>query len=958
MSLPSFTEFFTAMYDKEPFPWQRRLAEQVVAEGWRKYPLLDLPTGAGKTSVLDIALYALACAPDRMPRRTVLVVDRRIVVDEGADRARNLARRMAATSGPLGAIAGALRSLSEAGPTDAPFAVSVMRGGMPRDDDWARSPALPVLGLSTVDQLGSRLFFRGYGISPRSASIHAGLLGNDTLILLDEVHLAEPFAQTLEAARRFRIEGGLPDRFAVVRMSATPGVDDKTNRFGLDEEDRGHDVLRARLGASKAARLVVVKVAGDDEGRKLDTVADAAVRQALELQRKGAKIVGVVLNRVDGARRAHAKLASQVSSILVTGRMRPIDRDAVVRELQRRAGPRARSPDDTPLVVVATQCLEAGADLDFDALVTECASLDALRQRFGRLDRRGNLGTSSAVILGRSDAISKDDDPIYGAALGKTWAWMEANAREGVIDFGIDALPQSADSALLSPRPSAPVLLPAHLESWAQTSPRPDFDPDLGLWLHGPEKAGADVQVVFRADLVLSDAVDGSTDAAVDRLLAARPSSLEAVTVPIGAARRWLGGESATTIADVMAGDAEYGDDRDDAKAGSATPVVALRWRGEDSQWVAAGEIRPGDTLIVPADRGGMRDGSFDPESLDAVLDVGDLAALRGRAIAQVRLGPTALGVWGLSADLVAAAPSNDAGETAAELRDRVGEWIRTTPESAPRGVLATAKEWAAFRGALAKGKARIQVTRTSGGAVLSARLKPSDVSDSVEVVDSTTEDDDSSFIERDVTLRDHSDDVRTVAGRFARSLRLPPQIVGDLELAGWLHDVGKADQRFQRWLVGGSEVAEAALPEPLAKSRFPSASPRERRLAQERAGYPVGYRHELLSTAMAAANQEVLGQATDPDLVLHLVASHHGFARPFAPFDDHPDDLGVALEHGGVRLEGTTRHRLGRLGSEVPARFHRVQERYGWWGLAWLEAILRLADHHASRIREEGGVP
>jgi CRISPR-associated endonuclease/helicase Cas3 len=957
VSLPSFEALFVAVYGYEPFPWQRRLAEQVVREGWDKHSLLDLPTGAGKTSALDIALYALACAPERMPRRTVLVVDRRIVVDEGARRARALLRALTnATAGPARVVADALRELAGATANGAPFAVSIMRGGMPRDDDWARAPEMPVLGLSTVDQIGSRMFFRGYGIPSRSASIHAGLLGNDTLILLDEVHLAEPFAQTLDAARRLRSATSLPDRFAVVRMSATPGVRDDTARFCLDDEDRQHEVLSRRLRASKSAQLVPVKVSGYDEAKKLDAVADAAAHHALDLKSKGAQVVGVVLNRVDGARRAHAKLKAHVpSSILVTGRMRPIDRDSTVRRLQPLAGPRNRSATGEALVVVATQCLEAGADLDFDALVAECASLDALRQRFGRLDRRGQLGQSSAVILGRSDSVSSSDgDPIYGGALKSTWSWLEANAREGAVDFGIEALPPGADRELLAPRPNAPVLLPAHIEAWAQTSPVPDFDPDLGIWLHGPEKPGADVRVVFRSDLLLPPDHDAEASAAVERLLAARPSSLEVLAVPIGAARRWLAGERVSPIADVLSGDTEP----DEIREGDAKPVVALRWRGDGSEWVRADELRPGDTLIVPTDRGGIRDHSFDPESTEAVLDLGDLAALRGRAIAQLRLGPTALAVWGLPTELTDTVPKVDAEETVLSLRDRVRTWMRTTPEALPEASLATEAEWSAFRSAFTQSKSRVQVARTGDGAVLHVRLDPSQLREDAEVVDAITEDDDSSFIEHEVTLREHSDDVRTVVGRVARSLRLPSEFQRDLELAAWLHDVGKADERFQRWLVGGSEIAAAALSEPLAKSRFPGTSPKERRRAQERAGYPTSYRHELLSLAMARDNRDALATAHDADLVLHLVASHHGFARPFAPFDDHPEEIPVALEHGGVRLEATTRHRLGRLGSEVPARFHRLQGKYGWWGLAWLEAILRLADHHASRIRAEGGAP
>ncbi|MHB1329772.1 MAG: CRISPR-associated endonuclease Cas3'', partial [Gemmatimonadales bacterium] len=392
-------------------------------------------------------------------------------------------------------------------------------------------------------------------------------------------------------------------------------------------------------------------------------------------------------------------------------------------------------------------------------------------------------------------------------------------------------------------------------------------------------------------------------------------------------------------------------------RANDTKPIVALRWQGEDSEWVSVDDLRPGDTLIVPADFGGIRNGSFDPESTTPVLDVGDLAALRGRAIAQLRLDPTHLGVWGLPAELIATAPAVDPEETATELRSRIRRWMRMTPEIRPEASLATDAEWAAFRRAFTHSEVRLRVARSLDGAVISARVLLGGGHGQGEVVDGTTEDDDGSFIEHAVTLRQHIDDVCTLVGQFARSLNLPKDIASDLELAAWLHDVGKADERFQRWLVGGSEVEAASLDEPLAKSRFPGASPKERRRAQERAGYPAGYRHELLSLAMVHANREALIKAHDVDLVLHLIASHHGFARPFAPFDDHSDDRAVALDHG-VRLTATTRHRLGCLSSDVPARFHRVQQKYGWWGLAWLEAILRLADHRASQMHGEGRAP
>jgi CRISPR-associated endonuclease/helicase Cas3 len=76
--------------------------------------------------------------------------------------------------------------------------------------------------------------------------------------------------------------------------------------------------------------------------------------------------------------------------------------------------------------------------------------------------------------------------------------------------------------------------------------------------------------------------------------------------------------------------------------------------------------------------------------------------------------------------------------------------------------------------------------------------------------------------------------------------------------------------------------------------------------------------------------------------LVLHLIAAHHGRGRPhfeadevFDPNHRNEDCLAVA--------------------QEVPRRFAKLQRMYGWWGLAYLESLVRAADILASQ-RAEGG--
>lgn len=211
----------------------------------------------------------------------------------------------------------------------------------------------------------------------------------------------------------------------------------------------------------------------------------------------------------------------------MTGRMRSIDRDDLVERwgdtLQAWEAQPALS---RPVIVVTTQCLEVGADFSFDALITECASFDALRQRFGRLDRFGTIGTPKGSVLIRAgqaktqeqiEKLEKDgkiEDPIYGNALARTWNWLKTHAastgsdRGTRFDFGIDAvdalLPGEATerrallASLSAPAPDAPVMLPAHLDCWAQTAPRPRPDPDIAAFLHGPSRGEPEVHVVLR----------------------------------------------------------------------------------------------------------------------------------------------------------------------------------------------------------------------------------------------------------------------------------------------------------------------------------------------------------------------------------------------------------------------------------------------------------------------------
>jgi CRISPR-associated endonuclease/helicase Cas3 len=946
LSTADFDAFFFAVHGQEPFPWQRRLCKQVLNEGWPR--VLQLPTASGKTAVMDVAVFALAAGAPAARRRVAFVVDRRVVVDEASERARKLAAALARAGNGEGIVGSVATRLRAIGGSDVPLITATLRGGVLRDDAWARSPAQPVLVCATVDQVGSRLLFRGYGCgSARSWPIHAGLLGVGTLLIVDEAHCSRPFCDTaLAIVERYGkwAEVGVGVPLALMRMSATVGEEAD---FGLDEDDYRDPQLARRLGASKPAVLELVEAGQGQEPRAaiIETIVDIAARLASEAPR----LIGVVVNRVATARAAFDALpVPEGRKLLLTGRVRGWERDQL---LERWKENLAANPDRSATaesgVAVATQCIEVGANLDFDALVTECAALDALRQRFGRLNRLGRLVSAPAYVVAEVSQVKEgaDDDPIYAGALARTWRWLDCVAVGGpngrVVDFGVDALkpllpPDEELAELCTPSRHAPVLLPAHLDLLVQTSPEPEPSPTPGLFLHGRSAGADDVTIVWRADL---DPDRPGTW--LDLVAVIPPLAGEGCAVPFAAARAWLSEREAP-----LAADADVWGAPGDDEASLQGRRIALRWRGvDDSDRVDARDLRPGDTIIVPAGYGGCDGYGWNPASSDPVLDLADAVGVRARARPVLRLRDAVVRTW--------LRPETDPQGTAGAALTALRGWASGEEEAAPAALLetitetATLPDWARnLCRALARDGRRRVIRVDDHVSIVGSR--PVQDADEESESDFSGVDDRSPLTVK-VTLERHSLGVRQWAERFVQACGLPEALGDDVALAAWLHDIGKADPRFQVYLCGGDEVAAALEHEPLAKSDLNSRNRAALSRARARAGYPEGGRHEFESLALIEACPALLSGAADPDLVRHLVSSHHGYGRPLPPVIEDRNPVEVRVIHGGTESRAGSGHQFHELDRGVPERFWRLVRRYGWWGLAFLEAVLRLADHRRS---------
>ena len=1013
LAATDFPTFFKEVHGWRPFPWQEALLRRVLDRGWPA--LVDVPTGLGKTAVLDIAVFVSALRSEHARRRVFLVVDRRLIVDQAYEHAECIQQALA-DARPGTVCYSVARNLAAYGDDGPVLDVTRMRGGVSWSWKWLERPDRHAVVTGTVNQVGSRLLFRGYGVGERLRPIDAALVGTDSLIIVDEAHLSDAFLSTLRDIQRIETARVGPPP-TIVAMSASPGEDSPdTHRVSVaDEQDL---IAGTRLRAPKRVHLVAVPTAKNSAG---DAVADALAYWAQQLGGPG-KVTGVVANTVAMARavfnRLDAQLANPANCGLLTGRVRPVDREYLQETWYPRIQAGFARASEESLYIVATQTIEVGADIDLDDLVTESASLPAIVQRLGRVNRRGERAGSAVVV--HAEALH---DGVYGSARQETWQWLESIADParhrvgrslGDLAQGIDvsplalrqqirSIPVALQRAMHGAIPYTPVVSAVTLDTWTRTSPNPHPDVPVGPYLHGIGAGEPTVSVIWRADVHGDDPDQWRRSA--ERL---PPSADEAIDLPVSAVRRWLATspQAAAVASDtvaahemVMAGSAlsdieSQSQPATDENISGSTIRRVLRYRGgNDYLSVVPQQIQQGDMIIVPASWGGCDRYGWNPGSIIQVTDVADLTSIRvprrsrstgvgSRYAAAVRVSPLLVAAISVLAPIFAGPIEQLISQISADIegeepndavyRDVLGQMLANEPET---GSVSRLPHMRILRSLASFGRVTLLDDEATGDGV-TALLTTSNVpwGDDASAAGTSVSAD-----ARPIALLAHQAAVRDRAAQFACNLGLPVPLRNAVLIAAAYHDEGKRDKRFQIMLHRGDQWRAMAASEPLAKSGMDPADRAALRLAHQLSGYPAGMRHEALSARIAdllieqgadevaitaachrGAHFDVMAMGAsaadaaemDKELILHLVASHHGCSRPLLPPVADPDP--VAIE---VALDDGQHARLNSADTidwDAPRRFAELSRCYGRWGLALLETVVRLADIWCSARAEE----
>ncbi len=921
-----FDYCFKKLTDNEPFAWQRELFARLTRGAFPSE--CDIPTSLGKTSIIIIWLLALADDLMRqdsqrtIPLRLVYVVDRRVIVDQATSEADGIVKKLkelAKTDEKLRKVYSALKqaALSQ---DDIVIALSTLRGEHADNREWCLDPSRPAIIVGTIDMIGSRLLFSAYGgVGESYKALQAGLLGQDSLIAVDEAHLSPAFMQTLRALRQTVRRKNLIKPFEVISLSATPAVEEEEilEPFTLEKdapEDLSNGVAEPRLNAEKKIAWKSFAVSNDllKSKKAKELLRD---EQAKEMAKVAAHyknlpvsvlIFGATVNLVKDIKKhlIETEKIDDAQILLMVGGMRGFERDGLVENpvFKMFSPHRNREEQDKACFLVATSCAEVGVNLDADFAVCDPTSADSFIQRLGRVNRFGN--TSSVVTVVHDESLAHESEPTKNTLE----TLKQLNNGEGLSASPLALRAIEFTENCYPPKPVCPPLDSARLDDWSMTSLKQNEfrRPLVSYWLRGvTENRQAETSLCWRADLSLAN-TDKRKIATVKTL---RVKSRECARESTGRAMRTI-----------LAIAQEFPEDRAVViSASNEYNVCSFAELGAFNEKNELFKKLIFATVVLPCEVGGLDKDGIAVDALSAntkaVPDV-----VNGDEWQRVLLTESEDGV---NAEIIGGNSSFHAGKS---LKDVVQQLAEEENKRCIKQI---------SLGSDVVGEDDEEKTVKKVLAYFINRKSPESYLPNEAESDDETEGETASVgYERDksgkggeVRLEKHNADVRRYAQVLAEKLRLDAEFAEALAVAGAWHDKGKNRQCWQ--MAVGNDLN---LKPPIAKSN-------QTWFNHKLNNY---YRHEFGSLVEADADEQ-LKQHSSRDLILHLIATHHGYARPHFPERAFDKDNPIALNRN--------------IAEAAMNRFAQLQIRFGWWQLAYLEAILKAADALASRAEARGEI-
>lgn len=919
LTIDDFSDFFAELYDgAEPYSWQSRVLTRLVETG--QWPdSIAAPTGSGKSAVADIHVFARALAIQdglTLPRRLVLVVGRRALVDSQAAHARRLQERLSAPqkSQVMEEIASFLKR--ESAGSGEVLGVSVVRGGITPDRGWIDHPTLTQILCMTPDMFGSRLLHQGYGEARSARPRSAGLLALDTAVVVDESHLNVQLSTTARRVREIVQDAPAADMIPpiqVVETTATPqpstppGVTVSEEELDLSREsDRS---LATLLHASKPLEtrgLTEWPLPRTGAARRAGIEAFAS--SAISIHSRAEGTIGVILNRVADAVAVADHIKKEgYRTVLRVGPMQQLTSMKAMRDHPTLLTPAGDADVD---FLVATQTIEVGVDIDLHGMVTEIASAPALIQRFGRVNRKGRHSEAPITIIGPSAEVATDTvaAPYTADEVREAQSWIESILRD-VADLSPANLLRTAVPASSPRRLVLERLSLADAELLSHTREDLFADADLDIWL------ADEMNIVEQTAGAIGRYIAVSPEQRLPLLQATRPQDHEVYP---------------TTLARLREGFLQAKKARDQRPGGKGQGPVAYLYR--ESEWIAWEDenqrLQPGDVACFPSTAHLSMEGVFLPavgadelgDSLSAWLTEPDLEGQlewpRQRVIQSSHSAETSVTEIE-AATLYQITQITGAGEEVSidildENMVRAGydDWLKRLL-GADLDALPTALR---IEHAAADPEGNVQ------WAVLSLESPTFLTEESRQEWTSAGK----------VLLAQHQQDVAERALEMVSTLRLPETLVSAVVSAARHHDDGKSHPRFQARL--GNTDAEGPL---LAKSG------RRKNLSASRTGsdgLPVGWRHEQLSVLLNADDD-----VENRDLILRLIGTTHGHGRTL--FKPSAEQLCTGLDNAELKARAEKLFTEGEWDElmEMTSIHHR------WWGASFLEAVLRAADCQVS---------